>query len=77
MQQILKQAIEQMVRLGNELNWNPPMDHEYVNALNELRALRDATQHSVQRTADDDPQPGTVDYMSAVTNKDADADRRR
>jgi len=50
MQQILKQAIEQMVRLGNELNWNPPIDQEYVNAINELRALRDATQQSVKPT---------------------------
>ena len=51
MQQVLKQAVEQMVRLGNMLNWNLPVDREYVNALNDLRALRDATQPSVQRTA--------------------------
>lgn len=48
MQQVLKQAIEQMVRLGSELNWNPPIDHEYVNALNDLRAILEAAEHSVQ-----------------------------
>jgi hypothetical protein len=47
MQKIIQDAIEQMVKIGNELNWNPPIDYNYVNAINELRALRDATQQGV------------------------------
>lgn len=50
MQKIIQDAIEQMVRLGNELNWNSPIDNDYVNAINELRALRDATQQKMHPT---------------------------
>jgi len=32
-------AYLQMVRMGNELNWEPPMDQEFVDALNGIRAL--------------------------------------
>ena len=32
-------AYLQMVRMGNELNWEPPMDQEFVDALNAVKAL--------------------------------------
>ncbi len=50
MKKILQDAIVQMVRIGNKVNWNEPIDNDYVNALNGLRALLEATQQSVQPT---------------------------
>ncbi len=50
MKKILQDAIVQMVRIGNKVNWNEPIDNDYVNALNGLRALLEATQHSVHPT---------------------------
>ncbi len=39
---VIYQAIHQMVKLGNTLNWEKPIDQGYVDALNGLRAVRDA-----------------------------------
>jgi len=50
MKEILQNAVVQMVRIGNKVNWNPPIDQEYVNALNGLRELLAATQQSVHLT---------------------------
>jgi hypothetical protein len=50
MKKILQDAIVQMVRIGNKVNWNEPIDNDYVNALNGLRALLEATQQSVHPT---------------------------
>ena len=51
MEKILQDAIVQMVRIGNKVNWNESIDNDYVNALNGLRALLEATQQSVHLTA--------------------------
>ena len=70
MQQIIQQAIEEMVRLGNELNWNEPIDYKYVNAVNELRALRDAIQHCLQPTAGTCPHlVAEFDYLCSRCGK--------
>ncbi len=50
MKKILEDAVVQMVRIGNKVNWNEPIDNDYVNALNGLRALLEATQHSAHPT---------------------------
>ncbi len=39
---VIYQAIHQMVKLGNTLNWEKPIDQGYVDALNGLRAVRNA-----------------------------------
>jgi len=44
---ILQHAVVQMVRIGNKVNWNEPIDMEYVDALNGLRNLL-AAQQGVQ-----------------------------
>jgi hypothetical protein len=41
------EAVIQMVKLGNMLNWNDPIDQDYVNALNGLKALRNAAEQTV------------------------------
>lgn len=46
---ILQHAVVQMVRIGNKVNWNEPIDMEYVDALNGLRNLLAAQQ---KRAAD-------------------------
>ncbi len=43
---VIYQAIHQMVKLGNVLNWEKPIDQGYVDALNGLRAVRDALEGS-------------------------------
>lgn len=52
MKEILQNAVVQMVRIGNKVNWNSPIDQDYVNALNGLRELLAATQQSVRPTND-------------------------
>jgi len=61
MKKILQDAIVQMVRIGNKVNWNEPIDNDYVNALNGLRALLEATQQSVQLTG------GTLPDLQALS----------
>lgn len=43
----------------------------------DIIAWHKAAQQSVQRTADDDPQPGSLDYWASVTSKNSGDDRRR
>lgn len=50
MKEILQNAIVQMVRIGNKVNWNAPIDQDYVNALNGLRELLEATQQNAHQT---------------------------
>lgn len=40
----ITRAIEQMIKIGNELNWNNPIDQDYVNAINGLKKLREDTE---------------------------------
>lgn len=49
--EVLQNAVVQMVRIGNKVNWNEPIDKDYVDALNELRGLLQSAQHRVHQTA--------------------------
>ena len=44
---VIYQTIHQMVKLGNILNWEKPIDQGYVDALNGLRTVRDALEGSL------------------------------